>query len=119
MLRSGVAPSLIFWAVTACAARSAPGGLYRVGGVEQSNCAHPVQLLSAPPPEPFEELASLSVTCPYPSPNTCDRLLLARACNLKADALVVRENRVIGRKTKPQLAEEAVAIRFTGKSGGP
>jgi hypothetical protein len=71
-----------------------------------------VQRLSALPSGAFEEVASLSATCPYTSPNGCDRLLLARACELGADAIVAGKSRIIGRKGKPQLAEEAVAIRL-------
>jgi hypothetical protein len=78
-----------------------------------------VQLLSVPPPEAFEQLASLSVTCPYPSPNTCDRRLLAKACDLGANAVVVQRSNVIGRKGKPELAEEAIAIRFLVKAQVP
>lgn len=111
--------SLVSLALTACSGSSTPAGLYRVGGVEQSSCAHSVRLLRARPREAFEELASLSATCPYPSPNTCERRLLARACDLAADAVVVEESRVIGRKGKPELAEEAIAIRFAVKSRVP
>lgn len=113
MQRRSVLLSLLPFAIVACAPTGAPGGLYRVGAAEQSNCFRPVQTLGAPPPEAFEELATISAACPYTSPKTCDRLLLARACDLTADAIIVQESSAIGRRAKPQLVEEAIAIRFS------
>jgi hypothetical protein len=64
-------------------------------------------------------LAAISVTCPYVSAATCERSLLARGCELAADAVVVRRSNVIGRKATPQLAEEAIAIRFIVNTRAP
>ena len=119
MQRLAVLPIFVLFAMTACAEDSAPAGLYKLGGAEKSICPRPVQLLNAPPPEAFEEVASLSATCPYTSPNTCDRRLLARACELATDAVVIQGGKVTGRKAKPQLAEDAVAIRFSVETRVP
>ena len=111
--------TLMLFAVMACAQRSPPAGLYRLGGAEQSRCPRPVQLLDTTPAEAFQELASISATCPYTSPTTCERSLLRRGCELAADAVVLRQSNVMGRRAKPQLAEEAVAIRFAVNPRSP
>ena len=107
----------VAWATIACSATPAPAPSYRLSGPEQSECPRPVQLLSpAEVSGPYRELSRLSVTCPYLVPNACERKLLARGCELGADAILLTRSNLerskeLGRN-KGQLADEAVAIRF-------
>jgi len=72
-----------------CAATPHQGGLYRAGVAESNDCSHVVHLLTAEQmPSAYRELAQVSATCPYVSPRTCERILLSRACELEADAVV-------------------------------
>ncbi|MEO8903575.1 MAG: hypothetical protein ABI627_18805 [Polyangiaceae bacterium] len=104
---------LLFIGSVSCAATPHQGGLYRVGVAEPDECSHVVHLLTAEQvPSAYRELAQVSATCPYVSPRTCERILLSRACELDADAVVIRQTRVIGRKGKPQLADDALVIGY-------
>ena len=108
---------LAVFAAFACSSPPAPAPSYRLSGPEQSSCLHPVRLLTfAQVPGSYRELSSLSVTCPYLFPNACERELLARGCELGADAVVLtRSNlqraKILG-SNKAELADEAVAIRL-------
>jgi len=103
-----------------CAATPHQGGLYRLGVAESDNCSHAVHLITAEQmPSTSRELAQVSATCPYVYPRTCERILLSRACELLADAVVIRETRVIGSKAKPQLADEALVIGFNPVATSP
>ena len=103
-----------------CAATPHQGGLYRAGVAESNDCSHVVHLLTAEQmPSAYRELAQVSATCPYVSPRTCERILLSRACELEADAVVIRQTRVIGRKGNPQLADDALVIGFNRVAPSP
>ena len=108
---------MVAMASVACAQTGAPGGLYRMPTTEQSSCLWPVRTLSSPPPVAFKDVATISVVCPYTSPRTCDRLLLARACDLGADAIIAQASGATGRTRNPPLVEEAIAIRFLAPRG--
>lgn len=82
-------------------------------------CLHPIELLtlSQASRPAYRELAHLSVTCPKLAPTTCEQSLLARGCELGADAIVVQRQVAVRSNTKyvPQIAEEALAVRFTAR----
>src|SRR5450432_2277277 len=104
---------LLLLGSASCISTPPRGGIYRVSGEPRSDCSHSVQLLQAAQLLPaHHELARLSATCPYLSPITCELELLSRGCELGADAIVITATRTIGKSEKPQLADEALAIRF-------
>lgn len=105
-----------------CASNSVSRGAYDFAPPE-SECLHSVELLSAAQlTRPYLELASLSATCPSLSPRACAQTLLARGCELHADAVVIDASSVLaprtqflpprGRTNRALLAEEARAIRY-------
>ena len=102
-------------AAPACSSTPEPAPGYRLSGPEQSSCPRSVQLLTlAQVPGSYREVSRLSVTCPYLVPNGCERRLLARGCELGADAIVLTRSK-LQRSPGPNkidLADEAVAIRF-------
>ena len=102
-------------AAPACSSTPQPAPSYRLSGPEQSSCPRSVQLLTlAQVPGSYREVSRLSVTCPYLLPNGCERRLLARGCELGADAIVLTRSNLqrSDGKNKGYLADEAVAIRF-------
>jgi len=102
-------------AAPACSSAPQPAPSYRLSGPEQSSCPRSVQILTfAQVPGSYREVSRLSVTCPYLLPNGCERRLLARGCELGADAIVLTRSKLQGSpgKNKVDLADEAVAIRF-------
>ena len=104
----------IFASGCATASRTPPAEPYRLSRPEVT-CPHPVELLTlAQASRPaYRELARLSATCPKLSPTTCEQFLLARGCEVGADAIVVQRELPIARvKHPPQMAAEAIAVRF-------
>ena len=91
----------------------------------QARCEPLVELLRsvAQANRPYREVASLSANC-YPGvPTECERLLLDRACQLRADAVILMESRSEG--TPPGAAKDsrvsrsAIAVRWTSGGGVP
>ncbi len=98
---------------TSCHSQPAqPRSLYRLSSVEAPPCAHRVTLLTAAQmaADEYRELAHLSATCPPISPTTCERVLLARACDIGADTVVITQTTTIGTKGKPEQVDEATAF---------
>lgn len=109
--------ALVLLGASACASAAQPEPPYRLGGMAQTACAHPVQLLTLDQVgQPYREVSQLSVACPFLSVSTCERRLLARGCELGADAIVITRTSVLAargrRPNQAELADEAVAIRF-------
>jgi hypothetical protein len=110
---SGFLRILLLLGAASCAAAPHQEGLYRLSDAKPIECSRVVRLLTVEQaPLAYHELAQVSATCPYVSPRTCEHILLSRGCELGADAIVVRGTHVIGRKAKPMLADDGLAIGF-------
>jgi hypothetical protein len=72
---------------------SAPSDYLASANTAAATCAPEVELLrsAAEVRRPFRQLADLSATCYPGAPRVCENRLLARACELRADALVLNE----------------------------
>lgn len=72
---------------------SAPSDYFASSNVATTACPREVELLrsAAEVRRPFRQLADLSATCYPGAPRVCENRLLARACELEADALVLSE----------------------------
>jgi hypothetical protein len=70
---------------------AAPGDFYVVAQTSDPPCGSPVELVRADsaPSRPFRELARVSASCSPGAPRLCERRLLVRACELKADAVLM------------------------------
>ena len=105
-----------------CASTSQSAAPYRLSEPEPVTCLHPVSLLSesqASRPQ-YREVARLSATCFSMAPTRCEQTLLARACELGADAIIIQRETALDRgarraKNAPQMAEEAIAVRFAAR----
>ena len=72
---------------------------------------------------PYREVASLSANC-YPGvPSECERQLLERACQLRAEAIILTDSKSEG--TPPgatkdsRVSRHAIAVRWTSGSKQP
>ena len=78
-------------------------------------CAHHVVLIR--PDEPvlktYRELASISVTCGALAPEDCDMSLLARGCDLGADAVWVKSSSYVAGARHGRSSESGVALEYT------
>ena len=108
------------WALfgAGCASTTQPEGPYRLIQPEPVSCLHPVSVLSAAQASrpAYREVARMSATCPGIAPTQCEQTLLARACELGADAIIIQREQPIARtKYTSRMAEEAIAVRFTAR----
>ncbi len=109
--------AVVMWALfgAGCASTTQPAAPYRLSEPEPVSCLHPVSVLTAAQASrpAYHEVARLSATCPGIAPTQCERTLLARACDLGADAIIVQRELPIARtKYTSRMAEEAIAVRF-------
>ena len=104
-----------------CSSGPRPPSVYELSRGEPAECRHPVQLFSEGEPlRRYRELARVSVTCPLLAPRACEEKLLARACDLGANAVLIRRSNTTSpamfRRTKTGrealLVDEAVAVRY-------
>lgn len=99
---------------SACSGERAHG-LYHLSSAPPPSCARPVRLVrgEAAIDDSYRELASISATCGDVAPTDCENTLLARACELGADAVWIKNTSYVGPKRHPRLTEEGVAVAFT------
>ena len=126
-LAAALLARLLLLGGVACAPSPPPAPPYRLGDNASSECPRSVQLFT---PEqvarPYRELSEISATCPYVSPTTCDRILLARGCDLGADAVVILKTSTLGTSAagatsarrslggpSARLVEEARLVRWS------
>ncbi|HET7542150.1 MAG TPA: hypothetical protein VFK05_19920 [Polyangiaceae bacterium] len=96
----------------------APRDYYRLVKPAERKCARDVPLLNADQAggRPYQELRTVSATCYPGTPGVCEQTLLERACELEADALLLREPSALGSPpgANPQSATSmtALAVRW-------
>lgn len=78
-------------------------------------CARRVELITAEmaPPKPFRELRTLDVTCHSAFPRECDGELVARGCDVGADAVWLKRTSYIAVTRHGLMTKEALAVAFT------
>jgi hypothetical protein len=66
---------------------------------------------------PYQEVATVSATCYPGTPRLCEQRLTQRACELKADAVILVESTAggtpAGSSTQSQIAMSGRAVRWT------
>lgn len=92
---------------------------YRRAATAHELCAPEVELVRTPSlaNRPYREVASLSATC-YPGvPSVCERQLLDRACELRANAIILTESQAggtpMGGTKDSRIAQSAIAVKWT------
>ena len=72
---------------------SAPRDTYESAVEDEPECDRPIELVRGAPTvaRPHREIAHLSATCYPGSPGLCERRLKIRACELKADAVILSD----------------------------
>ncbi len=93
---------------------------YREAARPHELCAPEVELVRSASQvnRPYREVANLSATC-YPGvPSVCERHLLDRACELRANAIILTETQAggtpMGGAKDSRIARSAIAVRWTG-----
>lgn len=84
----------------------------------QSSCSPPVELLRSTSEalRPYDELATLSASCYPGTPSLCEDRLTQRACELKADAVILMQPTAggtpPGSSTQSQISMSGRAVRW-------
>jgi hypothetical protein len=95
---------------------SAPNDAYEQ--TRGAPCEPPVELLRSESEarRPYRDVASLSASCYPGAPRLCENRLLARACELKADAVILRPSvpggTPVGASKQSQISVDARAVRW-------
>lgn len=122
---SGLA-SIGLLAVTACAVMGlpriedspAPREYYEQTTTAESTCSPPVELLRSASEvvRPYREVATLSATCYPGTPRLCEQRLKERACELKAEAIILMAptpgGTPSGASTQSQVSLSGRAVRW-------
>jgi len=104
---------------------SAPRDFYRLAKPTERKCQRDVPLLQADQVggRQYEELKTLSATCYPGTPGVCEQTLLERACELEADALLVRAPSALGSppgaSTQTSTSMTALALRWKPTTPAP
>ena len=78
------------------------------------NCPRPVRLIEGEDAYQgtYREITRISVACQYRAPLTCDEALLARGCELGADAVWVKQTSSTRVNAPSLMTKEGLAISF-------
>lgn len=96
----------------------APRDYFRLAKPTERKCSRDVPLLHADQVggRPYQELKTISATCYPGTPGVCEQTLLERACELEADALLMREPSALGAppgaNTQSSTSMTALALRW-------
>ena len=96
----------------------APRDYYRLAKPKERKCSRDVPLLNADQVggRPYQEIKTISATCYPGTPGVCEQTLLERACELEADALLVREPSASGSppgaNSQSSTSMTALALRW-------
>jgi len=99
-----------------CTTSAAQESLYDTKDPRPLGC-HALLLDSSQVGGPYRQLAKLSATCSKLQRSRCEQLLLARACELGADAVLIESSEAPPplhtiRRSEMRVTEEAVAVRY-------
>lgn len=98
---------------------------YREAAQPHALCTPEVELVRTPSlaNRPYREVANLSATCYPGAPTVCERQLLDRACELRANAIILIESRAdgtpIGGTKDSRVEKAAIAVKWTDPQPAP